>query len=300
MTCSTSSTSVTVAPPLGWGWGLVALLLITGFNLAEPARGQSPPPDTLLDRYRTARVHLLTRQLLTSPRGLRGLPPDSVPSPLPPLLATAPSPDTTTADEPSFPVDEIRRVRDLERSWFQQRYSDVQWSFLGTSPGTSHVDTVRTRDLRARLQAEFGAPTRTLTEIYSQEWVRAPDSTREPPIQFAYWFVVNDSLPVRVTDMDGPGGRGLIVSTRRSHRDHLPALKNALLGPLRDPKRAPYVDYVYEDDPGRWYRVGFDGQSFFRERIARADIVPGRRPSVDTVRTAPSDSPTSESTRSSP
>jgi hypothetical protein len=106
-------------------------------------------------------------------------------------------------------------------------------------------------------------------------------------VQFAYWFVVNDSIPVRVTDERGPTGRGLIVSTDRAYRDRLVALRAALLDPLRREESAPYVDYYYDDATRRWYRVGYDGRSFFRERISRFDILPGRRPRLDTVRTAP-------------
>jgi hypothetical protein len=188
----------------------------------------------------------------------------------------------------------------LERSWFRDRYSDVAWSYFGSGPRVNFVDTSRTRDLRARLQAQFGDPTRTFAEVYSNEWTRAPDSTREEPIQFAYWFVVNGSLPVRVTDVDGPQGRGLIVSTRRSHRDRLPALRAALLQPLRNVKRAPYVDYVYVEETNHFFRAGFDGQNFFRERISRFDIVPGRRPRLEKISTTPSPGTASETTPSSP
>jgi hypothetical protein len=120
------------------------------------------------------------------------------------------------------------------------------------------------------------------------EWVRRPDSTREDLVQFAYWFVVNDSIPVRVTDANGPSARGLIVSTDRAYRDRLRALRRALLDPLRRKERAPYVDYYYEDETRRWYRVGFDGTSFFREQITRRDIVRGRRPRLETEQTGPS------------
>jgi hypothetical protein len=175
----------------------------------------------------------------------------------------------------------------MERSWFRKRYGDTDWSFLGTGPRLTFLDTTYTRDLRARLQARFGAPTRTLAEVDLAAWRRSPDSSREALPQFAYWFVVNDSIPVRVTDVNGPAGRGLIVSTDREHRDRLLALRAALLGDLRRAEPTPYVDYYYDDAARRWYRVGFDGRSFFRERISRFDIVRGRRPRLDTVRTAP-------------
>jgi hypothetical protein len=280
---------------------------VAGLNAVEPLRAQTGPDSrrdslSLLERYRRARVQMLAQQVLTGRRPLRVLPPALLPSRPPPLLASAAPPDTATTPEgpPPFPLDDVRPVRHLERSWFRNRFSDVEWSYLGTGTRVNFIDTTQTRELRARLQAQFGNPTRTLAEMYSREWARAPDSTREEPIQFAYWFVVNDSLPVRMTDVDGPQGRGLIVSTRRSHRDRLPALRAALLQPLHNEERASYVDYVYVEETNHYFRVGFDGQDFFRERISRFDIVPGRRPTLEIDQTTPAAEAASETTPSSP
>jgi hypothetical protein len=176
----------------------------------------------------------------------------------------------------------------MERAWFREQYGGTEWSFLGSGPRLTFLDTTYTRALRARLQAQFGAPTYTLAEVDLDAWWATPDSSRDGLPQFAYWFVVNDSIPVRVTDVEGPTGRGVIVSTDRQYRDHLLALRDALLGTLHRKERAPYVDYYYDEATRRWYRVGFDGQSFFRERISRFDIVRGQRPRLDTVRTGPS------------
>ena len=134
------------------------------------------------------------------------------------------------------------------------------------------------------MQAAFGRPTHTLADVDLNAWRQTPDSSRDALPQFAYWFVVNDSIPVRVSDVNGPDERGAIVATERRYRDDLPALRRALLRPLRRVERAPYVDYYYEPESRRWYRVGFDGRTFFRERISRFDIVPGRRPEMDPVR----------------
>jgi hypothetical protein len=236
-----------------------------------------------------ARYQLLAQQVAAA-GPLRTLPPETLPTAVDSLVgsstASSPAPDTART-EPSFPVDDVRAVHHMERSWFRKHHGDTEWSFLGTGPRLTFLDTSYTRDLRARLQARFGAPTHTLAEVDLTAWRQAPDSSREALPQFAYWFVVNDSIPVRVTDVNGPTGRGLIVSTDREHRGRLRALRSALLGDLRRAERTPYVDYYYSDATRRWYRVGFDGRSFFRERISRFDIVRGRRPRLDTARTAP-------------
>ncbi len=299
VTDSVPSKMVPLSPPavflvgsLGRGsfGGVLALLLFLG-GLTAPAdlRAQVPSEDSvsLAERYRTIRFQAVAQEYLTGRRTLPIRPVRPLPTRVDSLFASSAedTTDATTRSRFSFPIDDVRRVRDLERSWFRSRYRDVQWSFLGPGTHLTFVDTIRTRDLRARLQARFGSPTRTLAEIYSNEWAATPDSVREDPVQFEYWFVVNDSIPVRVSDADGPGGRGVIVSTDRRRREELLALRASLLAPLQQERKAPYVDYYYETSTERWYRVGFDGTTFFRERISRFDIVSGRRPTLDTTRT---------------
>jgi len=163
----------------------------------------------------------------------------------------------------------MRQVPRLGRNWFAEKYAATDWAFLGTSPHLTLLDTARTRELRARLQAQFGDPTRTTVDHPDSTWTDAP--------QFEYWFVVNDSIPVRVSDARGPRGRGLVVSTEQRLRGRLPALRAALLRPLHRPARAPFVDYYHDNATDRWYRTGFDGRSFFRTRVPRSRIIPGRR-----------------------
>ena len=301
--------SLWTAGPLAAGrWGLVfgLLLFVEGGVgvLAQPQDQSDGRQDSLnlIHRYRMARYRLLAQQVVAS-GPLRPLPPESIPTAVDSLFGPSPSGDTarTTADkEPSFPVEEVRPVHHMERAWFRDNYGDTEWSFLGSGSDLTFLDTTYTRDLRARLQARFGAPTYTLAEIDLKAWRKKPDSSRTVLPQFAYWFVVNDSIPVRVADVSGPTGRGLIVSTDRAYRDELVALRRALLGFLRRHERAPYVDYYYDEATRRWYRVGYDGRAFFRERISRFDIVQGRRPRLDPVQTAPSAPVDSSQTSGSP
>jgi hypothetical protein len=268
-----------------WGGALVALVVLA-WGLGPPStQAQTQASDTLnlIERYRTARVQSLARQALRRGWTARALPPDSVPARRPRLLRRPDSSRTQETNEraPAFPIEDLRTVHRLERGWFKDEHGDTDWSFLGASTQLTFFDTTYTRDLRARLQAQFGDPTQTLADL--------PDTSRIGEAQFEYWFVVNDSIPVRVTDANGPRDRGLIVATDRRLRDRLPDLRAALLRPLRRPERAPYVDYYYDTtDEGtrRWYRAGFDGQSFFLNRIPRSDIMTGRRPYVEPAEAA--------------
>jgi len=274
--------------------GGLFLVFVVTTPVCGHAQKRSADTLDLIQRYRTARQQILVRQARRNDWTARVLPVTPLSVPEDSLLGTEASSQSPRVEKEtalSFPVETVRPVHRLERGWFRDTYPETGWSFLGTTSRLTVFDTTYTRELRARLQAQFGDPTQTLADL--------PDSTRENAPQFEYWFVVNDSIPVRVTDVNGPRGRGLIVATERHLRDQLVAVRDSVLHPLRQPKRAPYVDYFYQRPAdgnatvGRWYRSGFDGQAFFLERISQTEIVPGRRPQVNVA-----DSATVDSTRS--
>lgn len=262
--------------------GLVALLDVGS------AAAQTPPSDgaTIIDRYQTARRHVLVQRFLRDGPGLRVLPPETLPTLVDSLRRrTSQEPTGVESDRPSFPLRNVRAVHRLERGWFEEQYEDTRWSFLGAGVSRTFFDTTRTQELRARLQAQFGDPTQTLGDTDPRE------VESEQP-QFEYWFIVNDSIPVQVTDASGPMDRGLIVATERRYRDRLRGLRDTLLAPVQQPERAPYVDYYYDGLVEQWYRTGFDGRTYFLEQISRFDIVPGRRPRQDAVQDSSSSAST--------
>lgn len=267
------------------GWGL---LITVGLG-AAPAVGQTTGGEEemtddadLIERYQEARLRALMRRLLRQRgRRLSAHPLEPLSTPTDSLFTTGSDQGSVAADDPSFPLDDVRPVQRQEQDWFRDRFTDTEWAFLGDTPEHTFLDTARTSDLRARLEAEFGAPTQTLADI----------PLEKPPVkksQFEYWFVVNDSIPVQLMDPNGPKGRGLIVAVERSYRNQLSSLRDALLAPLRRTNRAPHVDYYYDGRREHWYRTGFDGQSFFLEQIPEADVVPGQRAYLDNVQTSES------------
>lgn len=268
---------------LVWG-GLLAVGLFGGDLVGpEAARAQTTESDEagLIDRYREARYRALARRHLRQQGQLPVYP--LAPLPTPNDSLRPPDPDRKSADgqKPSFPLHDVRPVRHLERGWFQERFAETQWAYLGDTSQLAFLDTTRTPDLRARLQAKFGDPTQTLAD-------RPLEKPPEGRPQFEYWFVVNDSIPVQVTDVLGPMGRGLIVAVERAYRDRLRALRDTLLTPLQRVDRAPHVDYHYDPHRERWYRTGYDGQSFFLEQIPESSVLPGRRPRLDAERSSES------------
>ncbi len=172
---------------------------------------------------------------------------------------------------PSFVLTSWQVVRRFEQRWFQRRFGQDGWAYLGSNSWTP-LDTLRTAELRARLQAHFGNPTRTLAEVDLHQ-----QRPREEYIQFEYWLVLNDSIPFRIMDVNGPFERGLVVASTPRYRDQLWIMRQTLLGRLiTDPRRAPFVDYYYQRETDTWYLTGFDGQQFFLKPIRRPYVLPGR------------------------
>ncbi len=249
------------------GW-LVGMMLMP----AAPAAAQD-----LIDLLRMERLRVQAGRMVQD-QGVRAMPrpPERLAVPSDTLwqrLAGEALPDEPDPEpeRPAVVIDRWRLVRKLERRWFEERFAETAWAFLGSNT-FSPLDTLRTRDLRARLEAHFGPPTLTLVELEDLE-----RRGRDGYIEFEYWFVLNDSIPFVVTDVNGPLERGLVVATDHRYRDQLFGLRQAFLGRLiDDPRRAPYVDYYYHFDTGFWYRTGYTGSAFFMERIRRPAFFRGR------------------------
>lgn len=255
---------------------LAAILL--GWCMAGAARAQDMTSSELLKRYMQARSAWLASR--DAPGGARRLPV------LPPeridiegdtlrawlealehtrLIAILPDPVET------FSVQSWEKISHLRRTAFQAAFDSTAWAFTGSN-SRSPVDTMRTTDLRSRLQTVFGAPTVTLVESGDPEALR-----REQVIEFEYWFLLNDGVRVVVLDVNGPWDRGLVLAADQRYRSELPAIKAQLLEQLLPAAdRSVYADYYYNVDQRAWYLTGFDGASFFDRRILRPDMSLGR------------------------
>ena len=148
-------------------------------------------------------------------------------------------------------------------------FKNTKMAYVGNDHFTS-LDTTSTPKIRALMQQAFGAPTETIVETSLSPSV-------EEYIQFEYWFVVNDSIPVIVMDPNGPLDRGIVLAGGNHWRDYLYNVRQSLLGPMmHEGDYGVYVDYYYDPVTRVWYRTGFDGTRFFNERIQRPNMVRGR------------------------
>ena len=140
---------------------------------------------------------------------------------------------------------------------FLEQYREAFWRAAQPQRGLA-IDSLSTQILRGRLQAAFGRPTR------NADAERRHGYGGSEYIQFEYWFVVNDSIPVLVFDLDGPFGRGLLVASDERHADLMRRLKRGLSRRLAAAtRRDPWLDYYHSFDRRQWYRVGFNGTEDF-------------------------------------
>ncbi|MBT8400630.1 MAG: hypothetical protein KJO98_09150, partial [Rhodothermia bacterium] len=118
---------------------------------------------SIVDIYRRQRMLREVQQHLESQGGRYAiLPPSFLPAPLDTISGHG-SDATQSADEsetlPAVKLRRWQRVPKLGQSWYRKEFSDRNWVFLGNDKVTP-LDTMMTRDIRARLQAHFGKPTR--------------------------------------------------------------------------------------------------------------------------------------------
>ena len=181
------------------------------------------------------------------------------------LLASLPEPLET------FGISSIRLISRLESGSYTKLFSEADWSFMGSTT-RSAIDTMKTADIRARLEYHYGAPTQTLAEI------GYPDSLRrEDVVEFEYWFLANGNIPVTNLDVNGPWDRGIVLAAEMKYRSKLDLIKKTLFEQLtKQPNRKQFIDYYYNFDQRAWYLTGFDGVRFFDQRIKRPDLTMGR------------------------
>ena len=256
--------------------GLILLLGHAGVGAIYAAAQSNDPTDVLIDLYRTARLRVEAEGILAR-RGVRVKP---FPLERLPWVAEDVRKQMAALEAlrrpPPPAIHDIRLVSSAETDAFDASFGDTKWAYLGSNERIP-ADTMRTRDLRALLEAHFGPPTRTVAEQVAEG-----QTPPEEYIQFEYRFVLNDAIPLALVDVNGPFERGLVTMTDRKYRDRLPEFKAALLDPaLQTGVRAPYADYYYVRARQSWFLTGFDGERFFLERIPVPDMKQGR-PSLNT------------------
>ncbi len=159
---------------------------------------------------------------------------------------------------------EIVKVERSDRTAFQRRFRDVQWTGAGFE-GSTVIDRIPTRELRARLQKVYDDPSQKLKDL-----IGGRDFRPGHYIQFEYWFVINDEIPMMVLDIDGPFGNGLVFAGDSRYVDLMPEIKRTLSGKLMSINSlAEYEDHYYDINDEQWYLVRYRDGSFTNEKVSR-------------------------------
>ncbi len=257
-------------------WGLVLLMVV----VAAPVWAQEVPyvsRENLPTVYRLARFQMQYNDILQGTRmKVTPLPPDPVTSPADTVAfwierqAYNYEPPKEEV-KPASQVITWKVIKRIERYQYKPKFDAVKWAYLGNNYFTP-LDTVETKEIRARMQSRFGPPTKTLVELDYSRQIR-----QEEYIQFEYWFILNDSIPIIVMDVNGPYERGIVVAGDQRYRHILYAMRQSFLVKMMwEEPLAPYVDYYYNFVTRRWYRTGYDGQQFFTDPIGQPNLARGR------------------------
>lgn len=161
-----------------------------------------------------------------------------------------------------FEESEFRKVENSERAAFTRNYINrIKQTGQGLY-GDTRLDTIPTSELRARLQAVFGAPTQTIADLIDR-----PDFRPGMAIQFEYWFVIDDKYPLIVLDSKGPFGRELVYSGASRYIDMMPQIMRTFSRKLMEAEPAEFQDYYYSADREQWYNVKYENGNYSTEAI---------------------------------
>jgi hypothetical protein len=163
-----------------------------------------------------------------------------------------------------FEEPEIRAISKSERNTFQQMFNGIAWTGQGLYNPTT-IDRLPTIELRARLQAVFGSPTQKIEDLINENF--RPGKA----IQFEYWFIIDDEIPLMILDLDGPFENGLVYVGASRYVDLMPQIKRTLTRKLlnNDLELASFSDHFYSPEREQWYLVEYKDGEFSRTPIER-------------------------------
>ncbi|HLR25574.1 MAG TPA: hypothetical protein VK112_06875 [Fodinibius sp.] len=160
---------------------------------------------------------------------------------------------------------DIKKINADRKSWFRSNLDDIKWSGDHNS-GRVELDWRQTNEIRARLQSVYGNPTVTV-----EDNIRILGLNVNTAIEFEYWFLVNDTIPLMVMDIGGPFFQGVIYALDNNHIELMDKIKCTLSDTLMSLDRgelANYEDYYYSINHQQWYRVSHKDGAYLTEEIS--------------------------------
>lgn len=181
-----------------------------------------------------------------------------------PLISQGNSKNTPPLQQDFLAEPVIRKVEITSRDAFQRRFRNIKWTGAGFQ-GSTVIDQIPTTEIRARLQKHYGDPTQKLKHLIYEDNFRPGHY-----IQFEYWFVINDEIPMMILDIDGPFGNGLVFAGASKYVDLMPEIKRTLTRKLMEVgELGEYEDHYYEMNDRQWYLVQYRDGNFENIKIER-------------------------------
>lgn len=179
------------------------------------------------------------------------------------LLCAEPA-NAQTSD--AFSEADIVKIESVSAAEFQRRFRSTRWTGQGMQ-GITDIDRIPSMELRARFQTVFGDPTRILDDLVFQSNFRMAEA-----IQYEYWFIINDTYPMMILDIDGPFARGLVYAVSVSFIDLMPQIKRALSAKLMEPNQLDeYNDIFYSPERQAWFEIRYKNGEFGYEEVPRPE-----------------------------
>ena len=166
-----------------------------------------------------------------------------------------------------FEEPEFKKVSHEERAAFIRNHINRMNQTGQGLYNDDRLDNIPTSELRARMQAVFGAPTQTISDM-----LKKPNFRPGMAIQFEYWFVVDGKIPLIVLDSKGPFGRELVYSGASRYIDLMPQIMRTFSRKLMEADPAEFQDYYYSADKEEWYDVQYKNGEYITNKI---DSPPG-------------------------
>ena len=167
-----------------------------------------------------------------------------------------------------FDATEFKKVEPSQAKAFDQRFDGMIWTSEGFNRQQSVMDRIATTELRARLQARFGHPTKTVKDLIDErKFGRSEGAT----IQFEYRFVVDGEIPLMLLDINGPFGQGFVWVGGNRWVDRMAQIKRDMTEELMGIEElAEFEDYFYSPEREKWYRVALKNGSFETKELPKS------------------------------
>ena len=172
------------------------------------------------------------------------------------LMIVLTGPVQAQFEEPKF-----KKVETVERDDYRAFFERFKLTGQGLYNQTE-LDRMPAIEIRARLQDVFGSPTQTVEELIMEDDFRLGKA-----IQFEYWFIVDDKIPMMVLDLDGPFTDGLVYVGASRYIDLMPEIKRTLTRLVEDATPEGYQDYFYSPERQQWYQISYSNGEYKNEEI---------------------------------